>query len=810
MTLHRYHIVIALLFNVCQLFAQTGIITGVVRDEKNNPIPFASVALTGTALAAQADSDGNYSIADVPFGKYEIVAHFVGKSFDKRVIQVDTQRQVVDFKLSETVRTLEEVTIESAESYTAGRTQLNAVENFGIYEGKKTEVIKLNELTLNAATNNPRQIYSKITGLNIWESDGAGLQLGIGGRGLNPNRTSNFNVRQNGYDISADALGYPESYYTPPAEALERIEIVRGAASLQYGTQFGGLLNFQFRKGSEDKKIEFTTRQTLGSWNFFGTFNSIGGTVAKGKLNYYAYYSYKRGDGYRPNAGFDFHNAFASVRYQINPNLLIHADVTRMTYLAQQPGGLTDRQFSQNPRQSFRERNWFRVDWNLLALNLTYRFTDKTQLNIRNFGLLASRESLGNLERINVADFGNNRTLIAGDFRNFGNETRLLHRYTAFGRTQAFVTGIRIYRGTSTAKQGDGNNGTGPSFRYLNPEDLENSDYTFPNENYAAFAEHIFDLSPKFSITPGIRFEHIRTFAEGYYKQVVRDNAGNVIVSKKIDENNRRVRSLVLAGIGVSYKPSGGKEIYANFSQNYRAINFTDLRIVNPNFVIDPNIQDEKGFTADFGTRGTLGEMLRYEATLFYIKYNGKIGQVLRTDTVLFNDYRFRGNIADARNIGIEAFGELDVNKLFRSSMTPKLSLFLNASVIDARYVNSGDASVEGRDVEMVPPVLIRTGLNLRYKQFSTSLQYSYTKQHYSDASNATRTATAVEGIIPSYQVVDLTASWLYRQFSVELSFNNLLNETYFTRRAESYPGPGIIPADGRAIYVTLQWRMSK
>ena len=94
------------------------------------------------------------------------------------------------------------------------------VDGMKITAGKKSEVINVDELTVNKATNNTRQVYAKVAGLNIFENDGAGLQLSIGGRGLDPNRTSNFNVRQNGYDISADALGYPESYYTPPTEAL--------------------------------------------------------------------------------------------------------------------------------------------------------------------------------------------------------------------------------------------------------------------------------------------------------------------------------------------------------------------------------------------------------------------------------------------------------------------------------------------------------------------------------------------------------------------------------------------------------------
>ena len=88
-------------------------------------------------------------------------------------------------------------------------------EGTSVFAGKKNEVILLDLSMANLASNNARQIYNQIPGLNIYQNDDAGLQLNIGGRGLNPNRTSNFNTRQNGYDISADALGYPESYYTP-------------------------------------------------------------------------------------------------------------------------------------------------------------------------------------------------------------------------------------------------------------------------------------------------------------------------------------------------------------------------------------------------------------------------------------------------------------------------------------------------------------------------------------------------------------------------------------------------------------------
>lgn len=122
------------------------------------------------------------------------------------------------------------------------------LKNNVIYTGKKNEVIQLNRLNADLSTNNTRQVFAKVPGMSIWENDGSGIQVGVATRGLSPNRSWEFNVRQNGYDISSEVFGYPETYYTPPMEALEKIEVIRGAASLQYGPQFGGLLNYRIKK----------------------------------------------------------------------------------------------------------------------------------------------------------------------------------------------------------------------------------------------------------------------------------------------------------------------------------------------------------------------------------------------------------------------------------------------------------------------------------------------------------------------------------------------------------------------------------
>ncbi len=296
-----------------------------------------------------------------------------------------------------------------------------------ITQGKKTEAINVENTDANKATNQSRQIYAKIPGLNIWESDGAGIQLGLGGRGLNPSRTSNFNTRQNGYDISADALGYPESYYTPPSEAIDEIQLIRGAASLQFGPQFGGLLNFKLKEGHPNKKIELVARHTIGSYGLNNTFLSISG--ASKNWSYYSYGNYKIGDDWRPNSSFDLKNGYIKVKNKINNQSFISIEVTKMSYLAQQPGGLTDKQFLTKPDSSVRERNWFKVDWNLAALQYDYEFNSNTKFNTRTFGLIASREAVGNLDKPFYADFMEKRNVISGQFKNIGNETRLIHLY---------------------------------------------------------------------------------------------------------------------------------------------------------------------------------------------------------------------------------------------------------------------------------------------------------------------------------------------------------------------------------------------
>lgn len=808
------------LFAQAQQFKLSGKVTSA---ETGEPVAGAEVWNKTSGKVALADENGNYELSGLEEGTNIIAVFSYEYEIVEREFTISADAEA-DFSLTPLSESLSEVVLTARREQLFALRKLRKVEGTSIYAGKKSEVVLMDKVTANMAANNARQIYNQVVGLNIYDNGDAGLQLNIGGRGLDPNRTQNFNTRQNGYDISADVLGYPESYYTPPPEALREIQVVRGAASLQYGTQFGGLINFRFKEPST-KKIEFLTRQSVGSYNMFTSFNSLSGTL--GDVSYYTYYNYKGGNGFRPNSEYDSHNAFGHVGWQLSDKTKLSFEYTFLDYLAQQPGGLTDAQFYDNPDYSNRERNWFDVNWNLYSAKLEHKFSEKTDFSLNVFGLDASRKAVGFREnRVSQADDPSApRELLIDDFSNWGAEARVLTRYNMFGEESVLLLGSKYYETDNSQQQGPGSATSGPDFELATsqfPNYPRQSEFEFPNQNVAIFGENIFNITNNLSVTPGFRFEYINTAAHGNYKFIILDLAGNVLQNKTIEDNRDFERSFILLGVGSSYNLNSTNELYANFSQNYRSVTFNDIRVINPVFQVDPDISDEEGFTSDLGIRGRVGDVFSYDASVFALKYNERIGEILKPEVRENAEgemvetgriVRFRGNIGDAFIYGLETFGELNLrNAFFQGADDYRFSAFVNAAFTRSEYISSEATNVEGNEVEFIPAVNLKTGLNFGYRNFLAGLQYTYLSKQYTDATNAPQDINdnqrGIEGSIPAYGIMDLSASYSFGKFRLEAGINNLLNNTYFTRRATGYPGPGIIPAQPLTWYTTLQFKL--
>ncbi len=777
-------------------------IQGKIVNEKQEAISQAEIFEISSKKVAKSNARGRFSLEIDPSDSISIVVYADGYASKSLGYGLESLGSALLIELKRFSVEVPVIEVDGAHTDGFSKRKLRDVEGFGIYASKKTEILPVKDMQVNKSTNNARQLFAGVPGLNVWESDGAGLQMSIGSRGLDPNRMANFNTRQNGYDISADALGYPESYYTPPARAIDRIEIVKGAASLQYGPQFGGLLNFRLREGQVDAPIQVQSANTIGSFGYFDSFNSAEGKLDK--VHYFAYYQYRQGDGWRDNTNFDQQTAFATVHYQPSDRLEVKIEGTHMNYLAQQPGGLQDFEFERDPTQSKRERNWFRVNWNLASLAVDYKINDKTKVNTRLFHLRASRSALGELGPIHRPDPLRERTLISGYYNNWGLESRIIKRYSLRGRLSHLLIGGRIYNGRTENMQGRANDGSGPEFDFLNKQEPEVFSFDFPSRNYAVFAENLFYLSDRWTFTPGLRAEYIRTAADGYYRQEV-FSGGELIFEQRIEDQQENSRTFLIFGLGSSFRPNDSNEFYVNFSQNYRSINFTDLMVVNPNLLVDSTMQDETGFNADIGWRGQWRDRFQFDVSLFYLNYNNRIGLteiVVEDERLGEKAVSYRTNIGRAGIAGAESFAEYSApaRKLFGREWKP--SVFANFSVMSGQY-RTGTASVRGNRVEYVPELSMRTGMTLVTGAFSMSYMYAFTSDQFSDATNAEYVVDATRGVIPSYQVHDLSLGYEHRLFHIDLQVNNLLNASYFTRRATAYPGPGIVPAEVRSFFVT-------
>ena len=804
--LKAYKSILLLFFITTSTIVAQYKVSGKVTSKKGTPLNKVEIYDAVGGLLATSNYKGMYRFFT---DKKKITLNVFAEDYKLEYFNLDISEvnTVFDFELEILSEELSEILISAQRRKVFQLDRLKDVEETAIYAGKKSEVVLMNETILSTATNNSRQIYAQVAGLNIFENDDAGLQLNIGGRGLDPNRTSNFNTRQNGYDISADVLGYPESYYSPPAEAVEKIQIVRGAASLQYGTQFGGLVNFALIKPNPNKVLDIQNRSTIGSNGLYTNFLRVSGT--KDKFSYLSYYNFKRGDGFRANSQFESKNAFFHVGYEFTDKTKLEAELTVMKYLAKQSGGLTDSMFAINPFQSNRERNWFKVDWLLYNIKLSHEFSKLTNFTFSFFGLNASRNAIGyRTNRVDANDPGGVRDLISSDFKKFVFEARLLSEYHIYGKEAVFLIGSKFYKAKNISIQGPGSDGDDADFSLRNdlfPYYNNQSNYENPNLNIAVFGENIFYINDEFSITPGVRFEYIETGSDGYVENFNFDAAGNIIFEERDFSSINKIRNFILAGIGFGYKPINGAEIYTNISQNYRSITFSDLNIVNPAYQIDENLGDETGFTIDLGVRGNFNRYLSYDVGVFGLFYNDRIGFVTEANTQLFNTYQLRTNVGDARILGLESILDFNLKKFFEMNSSYSLNLFFNTSLINSEYTASRIAGVVGNKVEFVPDVNIKTGVKFRYEDFGAYLQYTMLSKQYTDATNAEASGSGIVGAVPQYDVLDFSTSYKYKFLKLEAGVNNVLDNAYFTRRATGYPGPGIIPSGPRTFYSSLE-----
>lgn len=681
--------------------------------------------------------------------------------------------------------------------------RLPAVQDTWIMSGRKTEAIDVDARDAALTEKYARQIFAKVPGIFVYDMDGTGNQLNIAARGLDPHRSWEFNIRKDGVLTNTDMYGYPASHYNAPMEAVARIELVRGTGSLQYGAQFGGLLNLVTKGPDTARAFAFESVNTVGSFGLLGTFNRASGLI--GKWTYNIWMQRKGSDGYRDNARSDSQAQNITIGFAPSRALDLVLEWTRSDYVVQLPGPLNDSMFRADPRASTRSRNYYEPDIHVPSFTVKWRPSARTQLRWTTSAVLGARYSTLFDRPATIADAIDSTTLRYAarqvdidNFHSFTSELRVRHDWTLNGRTSTWAAGAQLMRNDLNRRQmGKGTTGseydltlTVPSWR---------RDLHYRTENIAFFAESRWSMTDRLAVVTGARLELGSTELGGRTTYYPGDELPTTIAHR-----------FPLFGASAEYRFNGTTNAYAGWSQAYRPVVLKDIIPASVFESTDKDLKDVTGHNAEAGVRGTW-KALRWDVSVFQLVQRDRLGTLASEDSA-GNVLVRRTNTGDSRARGVECFVQADI----RIAPHTAVSLFTSTAWMDARYLDAmirsgnGNTDISGNNLECAPEWTSRSGITLRYHNVRISALFSHVSETFADALNTREpNASGTVGLVPAYSLLDLNVTWMLNsRLEFRANLNNALDERYFTKRPQFYPGPGIWPSDGRGWSVSVALRV--
>ncbi len=641
------------------------------------------------------------------------------------------------------------VTAESEADQTQQTGWLPSVSGTSIFSGKKTAVIDLDALP-RIVGNNYRQALSQTPGLLLAEESSPLVSLGY--RGLNPHRAQFTQVLRDGIPIHADQLGYPEAYYTPPLDTVDRIEFIHGGAALQYGPQPGGALNYITHRPRTDKPFSIRTQHIIGSDDLYSTFSSADGTVDK--LGYYLYFNHRQSDGFRSaNSDYDLNNGAIKLLYTLDNGgkIIFNADTYEEDH--GEPGGLTSSMFNSGSLQATRQSDHFSLDRD--SVSLTYEIEPNadsfftTSIWWSDYKRSSYREDGGGFGIAPPA--GSPFKSENQEFESLGLDSRYRLNWGTNAQ-HTFSTGVQVYHMDSPRTDSISNSAI--------VQKTDREVFYLP-----VFAENKFTFGD-FSITPGIRLENI-------WQDVVKKGSA----ARKEETSH-----ILLGGLGAEYAFDENSAIYGNISQSYRPATFTEAVPSEVLGDVPDDLEEGKSIEYELGYRSRPNDFLTLDTSLFLLSFKDQIGKVGTTTA----------NVGDATHKGIDVSVTTDLLALMgQSKKYGSLDWYVNGTLLDAEFT---DGPSDGKTPQYAPDYIVRSGLSYSYEEkLKVSFGGTFLGQHFANDSNDATFS------IPAYMVWDLTAEYkVHENVRLIAGINNLFDESYYARVRND----GIDPSNGRNYYV--------
>lgn len=602
----------------------------------------------------------------------------------------------------------------------------------------------------------------QVPGATVADESGTGVLPNIGLRGLNPLRSEQVLLLQDGIPMTLAPYGQTGASLFPlTLQSVEATDVARGGVAVHYGpNNVGGVVNFITRR--IPAKTAITASETLAfarSGRILSDSYFRAGGFVNDKLGVQLQANVIEGEGERAHSDTSVQNLMLDAEWFPTDRSELRAGIQRYITRNELPGALTPRAYVQDRTQSTRPLD--RFDGDTTRGHLTYKqeLGDGAEFTWKNFGHRSRR----------VFAFGNSTDADAAstqlqtsprDFVVYGTEPSV--SFSVAGAVpQKIMLGMRYMREEVDYKVDSRNLATG-AYRVTR-------DWRFENDAYAAYLSDTFSLlQDRLKITPGVRHEDVRLS--------YRNNA--------TDAQTQDTTKDWLPGLDIGFQATPDVFLFANAHRSLRPVQFTQI-------TFGGDLAAERAKNYEAGMRWAARPDLDLAATAFRFRFDNKL--------------EFVNQATGFRNLGQAVHQGVELEAKWRPRAWKGLEFGASYTNVDTEQ-QSG--AFRGNELPYAPRHQLALDTTWRSGGWTWNLNGHYQSAMFSDGANTeAENATGSVGRIPSYWLwnaqVGYAFKWAGTAMKAGLAINNLFNRDYYFRGVDY--SQGRMPQPGRTVMATLQ-----
>ncbi|NIL01323.1 TonB-dependent siderophore receptor, partial [Yersinia aleksiciae] len=485
-----------------------------------------------------------------------------------------------------------------------------------------------------------------IPGVQVRESNGTGgsdISLNVGVRGLTSRLSPRSTILMDGIPLAVAPYGQPQLSMAPLSIGnLQSIDVIRGGGAVRYGPQnVGGIINFNTKAIPQDFSGAVSAQTQGASHGGLKTLSSasLGGTADNG-FGAALLYSGLHGQGYRDsNDNTDIDDFMLKTRYQLTEHDELQANFHYYEAHAGMPGGLTSAQYAANPFQSTRPFDQFDGRRRDMSFKYIHQEDDK-QFELLTYFTKSFRGS--NIESEGTGASLGQKRMVAypRNYTTYAIEPSYSQLFRMGSSAHEVTLGYRYLNETMDEK----------AYRsaWYNPATVSSTPSTPQyyqhtsggTEAHAVYIDDAINISD-WTITPGIRYENIRTNVD--------DSFANTHREKHYSEP--------LPSLNVMYHVSDEWKLFANANTSFGSMQYFQLSKGGSGNAPAPGLTAEKAHSYEVGTRFD-DTIMTGELTLFYIDFDNQLQYIS-------NDIGWT-NMGATTHEGVELAFSYDLSELNR------------------------------------------------------------------------------------------------------------------------------------------------